>query len=746
MKSNSKYITVSKIVKPAAAVLLLLLISVSESLGSDGAKKILSLVDYIGGDYKNAVQEGKIISQAEYDEMLEFSSQAMSLFETLKSSEGDRAKIEGDLTLLRESIEDKARVGDVESASKEIKGKIIAAYSIVPYPENHPSFDKGKDLYARNCSQCHGMLGAGNGPLASGFNPPPANFTDSGSTGGLSPFKVYNTMNFGIEGTAMPSFPNLSDDDKWNVAFYVLSLGFGQEESADGKKIFETKNISPELRDPKVLATLSNDELQANLKPYAEDEKDLSKAIAFLRKGAVQSEKPEENLIALTKDTLGEAVELYEVGNEEEAYNKAVDAYFEGFQKVEPALFSRDLAFGRALESKFATIRGLIKNGRPVEEVKKFQGEIENDLDRASVILEDGKSVGKALSFINSFAIIVREGLEAVLIVAAVIAFLSATGAKDTIKYIHLGWSLALVAGLVTWVLAQTVITISGAKREMIEGITSLIAAAVLFYVSYWLITKIEVKKWKEYIQDKVKKALTKKSIFALAGVSFFAVYREAFETVLFYQALWLQAENSQDAVIWGFLAGVILLSVLVVVIFKLGLRIPLKYFFSITTSLLYFLCFVLAGKGVRELQEAGVIGITPVNFLPEIDLLGIYPTLETAALQGLLLLALAAAVLWLGFISRERERKILAMNVSRISDEMKTMHETFNHIKGHIIEWKRCQDIDLEAEELDNQIKDVIRHVNDLENKLGDFFDVISKNRETAQKPQAVSKKSLTN
>jgi high-affinity iron transporter len=176
-------------------------------------------------------------------------------------------------------------------------------------------------------------------------------------------------------------------------------------------------------------------------------------------------------------------------------------------------------------------------------------------------------------------------------------------------------------------------------------------------------------------------------------------------------------------------------------VVFKLGLKIPLKHFFSITSFLLYFLSFVFAGKGIRELQEAGVIGITPLSFIPEIDILGIYPTLETTILQGILLLAFVVSLLWTGFIRPEREKKEIAVSVSRIADDMKSMHEAFEHIKGHIVEWKRCQEIDVEAEELDNQIQDVIGRVDELENKLEDFFDMILRNKESTRESATIDK-----
>jgi high-affinity iron transporter len=722
-------------------VLFLSLLVSFASLASEEAKKMLSLVDYIGGDYTNAVKGGRIINEEEYKEMQEFSSEALRLFEGLKVSGGDKAGIEWHLSELKKRIEDKSPVEDIESISKEIKTALISAYNLTAYPKNHPSFQKGKELYEVNCSQCHGVLGAGDGQLSPNLNPPPTNFTDGGSAGGLSPFKVYNTMSFGIEGTAMPSFPKLSEDNKWDVAFHVASLRASQKEADEGKEILNrTGGIPQEIRGYKKLATLTDDEIMKQITPYIDRREDVAKVVAFLRSEAETKPKA-DNPLVLTGALLKEAVDLYQKGNREDAYSKALDAYLEGFERVEPKLAVRNSELTSEIEAKFSSLRAAMGEGHTVEQVLALYTEVNSSLDRASSILEDAKPVDKTLSFANSLAIIVREGLEAALIVAAIIAFLTATGASSAIKYVHLGWISALVAGLLTWVLAQTVISISGARREIIEGVTSLIAAVVLFYVSYWLITKIEVKKWKEYIQAKTRRALTKKSVFALASVSFFAVYREAFETVLFYQALWLQSENSQGAVIWGLITGVVLLLCLVVVIFRLGLKIPLKYFFSITSCFLYFLSFVLVGKGIREFQEAGVVGLTPLDFIPQIDLLGVYPTLETTAPQAILLLAFIAAILWTNFIKREREKKEIAVSVSRIADDMKSMHEAFEHIKGHIIEWKRCQEIDLEAQELDNQIQDVIGRVDELENKLEDFFDMILKNKETAQGFQAVDK-----
>lgn len=713
---------------------ILVFLAAGVSIADDEAERILSLVDYIGGDYKNAVHDGKIVNHNEYNEMVGFSNDAIHLFEKLNASSLDKSRTLADLELLNRKIANKSPVNEIEALSNEIKDKLISDYGILPYPQNHPSLNAGRKLYVKNCSQCHGILGYGDGPLASTLNPPPMNFTDMSSTATLSPFKIYNTMSFGIQGTKMPNFPNISDKEKWNLAFYVMTLGINEKDGTDGSRSVLDK-LPSELKDYKILSTLTNDDIGRILETSNKAKVDKQKAISYVRLGIIEDSSLKNNSLLNTRTILANSLELYKQGKKEEAYKEALDAYFEGFEMVEPSLALKDRDITFKIETKFSEFREAIKEGNSIERVENLYRDITNELSRASLILENGKPVGNLLSFTNSLAIILREGLEAFLIIAAVLAFLSATGMRNAIKYVHLGWILALAAGLITWVIAKTIITISGAQREMIEGVTSLVAAAVLFYVSYWLITKIEVKKWKEFIQGKVQKAISKKSVFALASVSFFAVYREAFETVLFYQALWYQADNSKNAILWGLIFGVAMLIVLVFAIFKLAIRIPLKYFFTITSFFLYFLCFILIGKGIRGFQEAGIIGIKSINFIPQVDIIGIYPTVETSIPQGVLIIAFVAALIWLGYVKKEKEKKEIVISVSRISEDMKLMHESFEHIKNHIIEWKRCEDIDIEAEELDNQIQGVISHVDNLEHKLSDFYDIVSKNKETLSK-----------
>ena len=640
----------------ALLVLMIVLSLAPTAFAQDQARRLVALLDYLSTDYKNAVQDGKVVSQDEYGEMQEFSRRSLDLFKQLKEADKtDKAGIEPVLKSLASQIENKADPKTVSEFAKSAKEKLIAAYNIVPYPRQLPTFASGKKLYDENCAQCHGVTGKGDGSGRESMNPKtplPANFTDPERIGGLSPFKAFNTASFGVEGTAMASFSALTDDQRWQLAFYVFSLRFSEDSAKKGAELAQAKKLPPELLSVPTLATHSDDELLAKLKPFAANETEALDMLAYLRRDLLETKTSDP--LALARQYLRESVELYKQGNKEKAYQKAVDAYIDGYDLAEPALFAKDMTFGRNLETQFTEFRNAIKQGVSPDEIQKRHDDMEAKLDQAEQILTRQDNVSDYYTFINSALIILREGLEATLILAAILAMLKVMGAAHAVRYIHLGWILALIMGGLTWLATQTVLTLSGQHRESMEGLISLFAAVALFYVGYWLHTRSETKKWQAFIQDKVKSSLSSKSIFGLMGISFFAVYREAFEVVLFYQALWLQNENSHHAVLWGFFAGLATLIVLTLVILRLGLRVPLKYFFGVTGTLLYIVAFIFAGVGIKELQAAGWVPTTPIDFPLQVPILGIYPTVQTLTAQAIMLCAFVLTSLKMAKESRK--------------------------------------------------------------------------------------------
>jgi high-affinity iron transporter len=238
----------------------------------------------------------------------------------------------------------------------------------------------------------------------------------------------------------------------------------------------------------------------------------------------------------------------------------------------------------------------------------------------------------------QSFLIILREGFEAILVVGAVVAFLLKTGHRERLKSIWMGIALALVASAVTAIGLRTVLKAIPASQEIIEGVTLLVAVAVLFSVSYWLISRVEAAKWQQFIREKVNTALDHGGGRALAFVAFLAVYREGAETALFYQALFNEGDAVMTPIVLGIVAGFAVLAVVFTLFYRFGVRIPLRPFFSVTSVLLYYMAFVFMGTGIRELQEGNAVSITPIRGLPTIGALGFYPTWETMVAQLVLL------------------------------------------------------------------------------------------------------------
>ncbi len=266
-------------------------------------------------------------------------------------------------------------------------------------------------------------------------------------------------------------------------------------------------------------------------------------------------------------------------------------------------------------------------------------------LDLPSIVDLTRPTEGGWSAFFQSFLIIVREGFEAILVIGAVVAFLLKMGHRERLRSIWIGVAYGVAASLATAIVLATVFGHLPASREIVEGVTMLIAVAVLFSVSYWLISRVEAAKWQKFIREKVNVALEHGGGKALVLVAFLAVYREGAETALFYQALFNEGPNLALPLSLGIIVGFVALVLIFTLFYRYGVKIPMRPFFTVTSVLLYYMAFVFMGKGVRELQEGNIVPITVMHGLPNVPSMGIFPSVETLAGQALLLLLFVFAV-----------------------------------------------------------------------------------------------------
>jgi len=339
-------------------------------------------------------------------------------------------------------------------------------------------------------------------------------------------------------------------------------------------------------------------------------------------------------------EALAKSVAAYRSGDVKRAYELSVSAYLEGFELVEANLDSIDRSLRPPIETAMLDFRNLLKTSAPLAQVEARHAEIEKLLRDAKQRLSGG-AVSAQAQFVSSLIIIVREGLEAILVLAGMTAYLRRTGRSEGLRWLHGGWVGALALGVLTWWIAAVLIEVSGAQREVTEGVTALLASAVLLYVGFWLHSKSAGQRWNAFIKAQVSGALGKGTLWGLAAISFLAVYREVFETVLFYQAL--AAQGAAAAVLSGFVVGCAVLVALALLIIRFSAKLPLGLFFGVSSVLLALMSVVFAGQGIAALQAAGKLPSDPVNF-PTLPLLGIYPNAQGLMLQLLLIVFIIGA------------------------------------------------------------------------------------------------------
>ena len=402
------------------------------------------------------------------------------------------------------------------------------------------------------------------------------------------------------------------------------------------------------------------------------DIKELSKGFGTysgIKKGFGQSTDSEKTGVRTDIDNirikLVDLLQQYKDGKYEKAFATSRSAYLDSYEGIEIPLRPINPDFTLDMEIKFAELRNMIQQHQQYAKIEAKVVEIRSGLDESERLVTGTGVIAPTLAFSTSFSIIFREGLESALIIGAILTYLEASRNSQYKKHVYLGILISIIASIITWFVAQFVIDITGASKELIEAIAGISAVIVLFWVSFWILNKVETKKWIEFVKAKVWQATTTGSVMVFTMLSFFTVYREGFETVLFYQAMFSFAENMEIFVLLGLVLGLAVIISIVFVIRKLGKKLPLRVLFGLTMGIGAYMSIAFIGNAVREFQEIGYISTTHLfGIIPRLEInlatmTGIHPTLETTVAQIILLSIYSVGAIYILIIQPRRKKLI---------------------------------------------------------------------------------------
>jgi high-affinity iron transporter len=580
---------------------------------AQNARMLINLLDYIGKDYSNAVQDGQIINEYEYEEMLEFSRQSKFFYGEISESVPRQDSLNNQFDSLLQMIVEKSDSKFIAELAAQIKREILALNLVEISPDIWPSVIAGQKLYMAQCSSCHGEKGDGKGLATAGLEPAPTNFTDVEIMNAFSPFQAYNVIQTGIPGTSMISYSELNDKEIWDLAFYINSIQFEEKNN----------HQNPEIPLAEV-SSLTNNELT---KKYNLDEEDVRALRLFVPSQSMSA-------LAIARQYLDATVESYRKGEKEEARNNSLKAYLEGIEPVEHRIKASDNSLVNKLEKSMMDIRSAIYQNKDVKEIESLTLIAYANIEKADEIISGQKNSIGFTAFMSA-SILLREGLEAFLIIIAIISILRSMQANKAVRWVHSGWITAVVVGIGSWFFTDQLISWGAQSRELMEGAIALFAVFVLIYIGFWMHRKTEMSRWKIFVEEKVKGLVKRNNLIGLAVFSFMVVFREAFESVIFLSSWSLESGKENEAGIWS---GVAIAATLLVLIcwtlLRFINRIPLRQFFVYFSLVVVFMATILAGEGVHALQESGYSTVTSLPFNLRLGVFGIYPTIETLLAQ----------------------------------------------------------------------------------------------------------------
>ena len=610
-------------------------------------RQVAGVLDYIGGDYRGAVQaDGTILDAGEYTEQRALADDASALLDKVGIGAAD--PLQARLHALKAALATRESPAAVEALCQAAREDIVRVHGVDLTPSTPPSRELAASLYrSQGCASCHAEDGSAQTPTAAGLHPKPANFLDPERVATVSPHRAYHAISHGVPGTAMTAYPKLSERERWSLAFYVLALRHQGRDLAAGARALTGLKSAP-ATDARALSERSEEQLVRALSGIG-DATARADALAYLR-AAAPFQAAAHGGMAKAHEQLSLGLAAYRKGDQDGARRAFISAYLDGVEPHEAALRARDGKLVADLEAAMLALRSAAAEGVPEPQLEAAVTRARELVERA----EHGRA-DASTAFLGALTIALREGVEIVLLVAALLGLVRKRGQPQLAKYVHAGWLLAVPAGLVTFWAAES--ALSGMQRELAEGIASLLAAFVLVGVTHWLLGQLGAKRWAGFLAQRVGAAVSgKRAALGVLSLSFLAAYREAFEIVLFFQALTRDAGSARE--VWlGAAAGLVLLSLFALLLLHVGQRLKPAPFMLVSSVCLALLCFVLVGKGVHALQEAAALPLTLIAW-PQLPALGVYASVEGLAAQALLMCALVWSALWPRLRARSRDKR----------------------------------------------------------------------------------------
>lgn len=625
----------------------------AESPAQSATQEVARVIEYVAVDYAGTVRDGQVIEASEYAEQQAFLEAARKLLPSLAAAAADPASmptLSTQLAAVEKAVADKASPETVQKLCRTVRETLKSGFALRMVPSAPVQADRGANLYTQHCASCHGATGHADTPAAAALKPPPVSFHDAERMAKVAPVLAYHVLTSGVPGTGMVAFDWLPAQDRWHLAFYVVALRHGRQAQRPEAL---TPQAADRLRPLSTLAERSDEDLDAELRQAGLQGSDASAvatrqaALAWLRTQATY-EHAAGSRFDLTRSLLEQSIAAAQRGAFAEAHRLAVAAYLDGIEPHEASLRIEKPDLVVSLEAAFTTLRQATDPDRSpsVSAAQEARDQIVALLATADGDRHGGsRSMLKAL--LASLVIALREGLEVALLIAALLAFLRKSGQSQLSRSVHLGWMVSVPAGLLTFALIGQLI--DGARRELAEGVISLLAAVVLITVTHWVLGAREAKSWLGFLRQRVEAAADKQSrqSLALFGIAFFAAYREALETVLFYRALLLDAgPGGWKPVLLGIAIATVLLVGLVLVVGRIGRKLNPRPVMLASSVLLAVLSVSLTGHGIHALQEGDFLRTSPLSFASSgwsaLSFLGIYPNwqglLAQLAVVGLLL------------------------------------------------------------------------------------------------------------